>query len=1162
MFDMRYLTKLRHEEVAMGSPPCQPFSSMGRGQGLDAGPAQAWDQLFKVARVSQRRMILLENVVALTKHSDLQEIRQAMRWAGYELIHKRAYDATHLGCAARPRLIMIFWNSAEWHHHMMLKATLPPEMTCPGRPMTCKEVGSVWEDMLLDLCQDLVLDDCELRRVTDPRWLPKWQRMQVADALTVRLVRDDEPMPSVTASYHKSTGWPDRFVEDKGLHVPLVQSVLGPRRLSKWEILHSMGMSMDYVLPASEADAITLWGESFCPVHAFQALLLALASRPKDPWSQDMVDARFRAGVGFLTPGQLNWKDLEQIQCEGWAQLVCASQAEAAMSVLVENVERAKKHFVGKHQLDDLGRSKLLQACVIHAFEEESTSCDASAHVLVKILRPHHVDKWTLLPVPIAESDRESVLQHIAGVLGTDPAVTLFQEPSAHPRWERTLLADEVVGEHVSKRLILIDCMLPVARWLPARVEGEDFVGLTGQRVVDMGFRVNNGAPVHHAYLEDGDVVALAMLCDVPLSLRDHEVMYEHAEVAQTCLDQDRTDVPESQHKEDRAQHVLPPPQPFEVLFPDFSCMETGPVEHRMNDSVTVGRTRWPDGGLKGGCPSSRSCALPEGWWVVCTNGVKTKLDLWNVGGRTLRQERESLGLMQVDTSNSKIVVVTQDSWMQCTWHYKFPYTATDSAVVWILHNNPEHIPWHELHNCLRGPAVHVHECLDLQGPQASSKGPEASSRKGGPSEAEACSFPNPRVSPRPSLCVVCDPNPFLAKPTRVNEILFVSFLTGTRAVTRVKYQTVAQILDAEWGIDSCHCVVTVNGKILSPNTQVSAIPVGTTIRISARLRGGVPQSHKKLKELLLAKGVPQDLLNERVTEVVSAIGDSELQEAFSGFDNWQALKAKCQGKVRLIKQTESRSTKGKKSNEDIDPLQLSDPWSQAIQARTLKPDPSFFQTADGKPPAILSSVSHGASGLVVLDRNEAQLLAGSQSALSPDALAVLVIGEVDFPEAKRPVRQAEFPCHDLNGTRLLAKGLLLDLGSTPMKVTGEDTIHNMEVVASSNLAVEIHKAEVESWDEVCKGPAKFLKTVLSMEHDAILHTWARRTFSKSKQINAIDAADTVFFMIRVKQDAVESALRKVIPGVYVSPRLESGQADPASRVLWFGSVVPGEVCA
>ena len=224
------------------------------------------------------------------------------------------------------------------------------------------------------------------------------------------------------------------------------------------------------------------------------------------------------------------------------------------------------------------------------------------------------------------------------------------------------------------------------------------------------------------------------------------------------------------------------------------------------------------------------------------------------------------------------------------------------------------------------------------------------------------------------------------------------------------------------------------------------------------------------------------------MSEVASAIGDQAILEAFNSFDSWQALKARCHGKLRLVKQSEQRPAKPKPASPEEDALQMNDPWAEALLHRQLTPDTAFFQTADGTPPALLQKVSHGCTGVAIVDTKEAQILAKAEDDLSPDALSVIALGEADLPEARRPHRVIELPCRDHKDAKMLIKGTLVDLGAVRLKVAGEDALHPMQVVQSTCLAFEAHRPDFEEWSEFIQGPVRSLKRILGLTVEDVLH--------------------------------------------------------------------------
>ena len=193
--DMRVLSQLRNEEAILASPPCQPFSSLGRGQGLDAFSARSWDSLFRAIRVSQRRYCVLENVCGLLRHPDFQEIMRAFRYCGYILVAKRVCDATPLACAARPRVILVLWNNADWNDTRCPQAQVQ-SIAAMGSPVSCKDSGSLWHSLPEPLLQELLLTQAEYDLLSQRAFLPQWLRHSHRPVWDLRTVQEDKPFPS------------------------------------------------------------------------------------------------------------------------------------------------------------------------------------------------------------------------------------------------------------------------------------------------------------------------------------------------------------------------------------------------------------------------------------------------------------------------------------------------------------------------------------------------------------------------------------------------------------------------------------------------------------------------------------------------------------------------------------------------------------------------------------------------------------------------------------------------------------------------------------------------------------------------------------------------------------------------------------------------------
>ena len=658
--------------------------------------------------------------------------------------------------------------------------------------------------------------------------------------------------------------------------------------------------------------------------------------------------------------------------------------------------------------------------------------------------------------------------------------------------------------------------------------------------------------------------------------------------------------------------HSIPPTQKFQVLlthgtdqgscsFPCHANLADGNAGGEPQQSNRSSVREWQKGGLKGGAVVMQGdeCIAFEGlngWWLSVEGKTMRGVPLDKVGGRTVRQERETLQLQDIDLVKCEIFVVASCGVIRARWDYKFPYAANDGVVLFVMTRGSEardaiRLAARAMKGRLSGACLKSEQDLDMHGPWH-----EAVSSQAGDCEQLALSSSDRFSSSSISLLratashsqssalgsqdvVRGDDDGTLRShgrsdgsgsikrqktlsakvpaSSRPDEqcgpkscVVFFAFLQGWRCIRCHESQTIAQIMEDEWGVSHADCIMSVNGRRVSAQMKAASVPHEVPVRITSRLKGGGQAQIKKLKELLIAKGVAAEDVQSRVAEITAAIGEGSLAEVFNCFDSWQALKAKCQGKLRIIKQSEMRQSKPKKLDEDEqDPLQDKDPWAEALQCRQIKPEPSFFATSTGAPPAFLSSVTHGCSGLALVEVKEAQVLAKAVADLSPDELSVLVLGEPSLPDAKRPHRQIEFPCHDHKGCRMLVKGVLIDLGATPMQVAGEHSKYSMKVINSSCVACEVHRQEYEEWDDFIGSSIRHLKRTLALSSEDLLHTWGKKAYRQGKQVSPSDSAESVFVMLRIKAACLEQVLKVALPGLYLSPRLESGEPGCGVRV-------------
>ncbi|CAE7817828.1 unnamed protein product [Symbiodinium sp. CCMP2592] len=399
------------------------------------------------------------------------------------------------------------------------------------------------------------------------------------------------------------------------------------------------------------------------------------------------------------------------------------------------------------------------------------------------------------------------------------------------------------------------------------------------------------------------------------------------------------------------------------------------------------------------------------------------------------------------------------------------------------------------------------------------------------------------------------------SQPSMVNAI-YMSFQHQLACFRNSDARTLGRIAEDEWGVQAHMIYFTLGTKVLSHDTGCSQVPIGATVIVRGRLRGGTGQAVQKLRTMLSSKGVPDENLDSRIQEIRSHIGDAGIKEAYSSWDPWSHLKAKVP--TRLIKEAEVKAkpkAKPIQPDDQVDPMQANDPWRQALRERGMwKLETSFFKMEDGTAPPSLDKVTHGARGIAIVNEREAELLTQSQEVMSSHELAALVVGSSIQNPGCFNIKDVETPCRSKDNDRILVKAQLLNLGAKQISLQDEGKVLTVDEIDAVVVACEAVHDEMEDWEAFQEGPIKYLKKHVQCLEQGLIGTWARKFFLKNKQTPDGKAAHTCYFLMRIKREMVEALLKMVIPGVYFSPRNDAGALDPDFKVIWFNDLPLQEI--
>ena len=382
----------------------------------------------------------------------------------------------------------------------------------------------------------------------------------------------------------------------------------------------------------------------------------------------------------------------------------------------------------------------------------------------------------------------------------------------------------------------------------------------------------------------------------------------------------------------------------------------------------------------------------------------------------------------------------------------------------------------------------------------------------------------------------------------------YMKFQGQVASFANADTRTLQQVVFDEWGVTADLFYLLLDGKPIGLTTRCDRIPVGATVQVRGKLRGGTGAYIKKLRGLLQAKGVPPETLDSRVEEVRAHIGDKGIKEAYDSFDPWAKIKNSCN--FRLVKEAEAKSRPKQKEiqkDDGPDPMQVSDPWAQALKERKgWKLEPGFFRTTTGATPAVLEKLTHGSSGIAIVSEREAEILIKQQDKMSSSELAAIVIGSSIKASTQFSVKDLEIPCRNQEDNRVLVRAQLINLGDKEITVVGEESKITIDELDGAVLSCEILRREVETWDEIAEGPIKFLRKRVPSLDNALFSNWGRRFFAKGKPVHDPKQAESCFLMLRIKREFRDAILKVACPGIYLAPRTDNGAPDHVFKVVWF----------
>ena len=398
-----------------------------------------------------------------------------------------------------------------------------------------------------------------------------------------------------------------------------------------------------------------------------------------------------------------------------------------------------------------------------------------------------------------------------------------------------------------------------------------------------------------------------------------------------------------------------------------------------------------------------------------------------------------------------------------------------------------------------------------------------------------------------------------------------------------------------------CH-LLHVTGLVTGGSTQlVSWVQAqASTLSLGPALHWGSgvlsADAKRALTELLLAKGVPEDKVGERIAEAVGRIGAAKIEEGLHASKPWAVLKSVATGlshPFRWIKAEELEAQIRRRADnkfgtaaaEAKDHKSKKGPGSKPksipqLDPRNLVLVEGAFVAEDGTriPNLSLEDVASNAHGVAVCSPAQAQPFLDEATSISVEPLAVVSTAPIaNVNHSGRQTQELRFPAiYGPTTEPILVAGTLIQLGDA--KVLPAPCEAEADQVSTGVLKITVYKDQWEGdWEFFCKTPIKCLMQQVPMLNlckgqgcgsgcprfhasideapDTVIHeVWARKFQLENGTKVASSQATAFQVFIRVPASATAALQQTTCPGVYMEPR-ETGNLTGPSKdyaVIWL----------
>eukprot|EP00438_Fugacium_kawagutii_P013865 Skav228405 [mRNA] locus=scaffold3824:107632:111723:- [translate_table: standard] len=299
-----------------GSFPCKSWSSASWQRGLNDPNGHTLIEGLMHARITRPRLLVLENVMAIEKHPHYPIVLQLIHHAGYRVLKTQIVNASDRLPVKRTRWLALLQRYEE------TPTTLPWEHWAPNHstPLTWDILEPTPEARL----KKLQVPSEVLEQYLEPKYLPKHvDEAERRDPLLYRLPKLTKKLPTILSMYTQQHCLPEELLEEKGLLGHFVKEKNIIRWFKPTEIAYMHCLPDCLVLPFPPEAIYQHLGNCIVPHHAVLMLVnMHSFVHPDESFPklaeciQKLEETRFRASQHQVISDELAIYMGTKLDCE------------------------------------------------------------------------------------------------------------------------------------------------------------------------------------------------------------------------------------------------------------------------------------------------------------------------------------------------------------------------------------------------------------------------------------------------------------------------------------------------------------------------------------------------------------------------------------------------------------------------------------------------------------------------------------------------------------------------------------------------------------------------------------------------------------------------------------------------------------------------------